>query len=194
PASAKEKFSRLSNAPVLTQASALSEYPVGGWHWYNGSPIRPTHCTSGIGVSTSVPSALTEDTTSSYGVLIFARYASLDQNSGESIIVRITSLMSPLLFWKVFVIRATSASGGVSDTNRRASFAEMNFAVFGFFTSRSINCSPSFIPPAWIFFPNTTFGSGSRSFSSNLNVATSRGFSIVQHVKHRATSVTSCCV
>ena len=83
PASASEKFSRFSSAPVFTHVSALSEYPVGGWHWYRGSPMRPTQRTNGIGVSTSVPSARTEDTTNSNGVFTFARYASRDQNSGE---------------------------------------------------------------------------------------------------------------
>ena len=39
PARANPKFSRLTNAPVLTQASATSEYPVGGWQRYKGSPI-----------------------------------------------------------------------------------------------------------------------------------------------------------
>src|SRR5207302_2877781 len=96
-----------------------------------GSPIRPTHCTSGRGVSTSVPSARTAETTSSNGVLIFARYDSRDQNSGDQIMMWRTDLMSPSLDWKVSTMRLISAGGGLSETNRRASFVEINLAVLG---------------------------------------------------------------
>src|SRR5712692_6913485 len=100
--------------------------------------MRPVHCTSGIGVSTSVPRARAVDTTNSNGVLIFARYASRDQNSGEYTIVFSTARISPSLDSNVLDIRATSDWGGVSDTNRRASFVEINFAVLGCRASSSI--------------------------------------------------------
>src|SRR5258708_34873948 len=98
-----------------------------------------------MGVSTSVPRARTAETTNSNGVLILARYASRDQNSGDQIIVRRTALISPSLDWKVSAMRLTSAGGGLSETKRRASFVEINFAVLGWWTSKSITCSPSFI-------------------------------------------------
>ena len=53
------------------------------------------------------------------------------QNSGASIMVRITSRRSPSVFAKVSAIFCTSASGGSSATKRMARLFEMKCAVDG---------------------------------------------------------------
>src|ERR1700752_1430143 len=73
PANVRAKFNRLRRAPVFTQVSDLSEYPVGGWHRNRGSPIRPTHCARGKETGTSAFNARAVLATSSNGVFTFAR-------------------------------------------------------------------------------------------------------------------------
>src|SRR6185369_17625900 len=85
-------------------------------------------------MSASVPRAA--DAINSRGVLIFARYASEDQNSGERNIVRNTSRISPFFFINVSLMRLTRAGGGLSETNRLANLLEMCLAVAGFLARR----------------------------------------------------------
>ena len=54
-ASSSAKFIRLTSAPVLVQASAVSLYPVGGWHWYSGMPRFCSDRTSGRASAISRP-------------------------------------------------------------------------------------------------------------------------------------------
>ena len=101
-------------------------------------------------------------------------------------------------FWfnhfNVFAIRSINDSGGSSETNRSASLAERNRAVLGCRASRSSTASPSFIPPASIFFPSAIFGCVSCRRESKVNSGSRRGAWSVQPVKQRATSMTSSCV
>ena len=62
----------------------------------------------------------------------------------------------------VAATRSTSAGGGVSLTNRRASFVAMKRAVDGCAARMSSTCSPSSSPPpALITWPSTTFSPAS---------------------------------
>ena len=60
-------------AGIHPGVSDLSEYPVGGSQRSSGSPMRPTHCTSGSVTATSASNALAVLATSSKGVFTFER-------------------------------------------------------------------------------------------------------------------------
>ncbi len=119
---------------------------MGGCAPYSGMPIWFSVCTSGMALLTSAPVARTADAMNSSGVFTFARTVCGDQNSGDWYIVRSTSRMSPSVFRKVCDMRSTSASGGLSLTNRMASFLLMKCAVEGWWARSSIISSPSFSP------------------------------------------------
>jgi len=101
--------------------------------------------------------------------------------------------MLPSVRWKVAAARSTSAGGGSSLTKRRASLVAMKRAVAGCRARMSITRSPSSRPPpAGITWPSTRFSPRSWAAVRKTKPPPCCGRSMVQPVKQRATSTTSC--
>ncbi len=83
--------------------------------------MRAMRRASSRALATSAPEARTALATNSSGVFTFAARAAGSRNSGDVTMVVTTARMSPSVRRNVSAARSTSAGGGSSATNRRAS-------------------------------------------------------------------------
>src|SRR5947208_320297 len=135
---------------------------------YSGMPMFWSWRARGMASVTFAPLARTAETTNSSGVFTLARYASGTQNSGEWNKVFSTSPISPFFFKNVCAMRSTRVGGGLSDTKRIASFAQINFAVVGCRASRCSTSRPSFSPLDLMRCPRMILSPGSCIRSSKV--------------------------